>query len=96
MPAHTPAEKEKNRRNRSASTIEALDASEQGDQLPVPKKRAAPKQERVGTGRDDSQANFDRLAAGLRQRISAAKKTGNNTLAAKLEARLVELRKTVR
>lgn len=93
MPNHTAAEKEKKRRNRSADAIAALDASEQGSR-PAPKKRK-PRKEAIGTGRDDSQTNFDRLAAGLRQRISAARKTGNNTLAAKLEARLVELRKTV-
>lgn len=95
MPQHTAAEREKNRRGKSAAAIAALDASEQGTPTkPKKPKKAAPR-ERVGTGRDDSQTNFDRLAAGLRSRISAARKTGDNTLAAKLEARLAELRKTV-
>ena len=93
MPQHTAAEQEKNRRNRSADAIAANDASEQGTPTPAEPKKAAPK-ERIGTGRDDSQTNFDRLAAGLRSRIAAARKTGDGALAAKLEARLVELRKT--
>lgn len=56
--------------------------------------KAKPKEKR-GTGRDDSQTNFNRLAKGLRAQISAAKSAGNTGLAVKLEARLVELRKTI-
>ena len=89
--------KERDRQTRTERELEALGEGSSGNK-PAAAAPAAPKaapKEKVGTGRDDSQANFDRLAAGLRQRISVAKKAGNATLAAKLEARLAELRKTV-
>jgi len=62
----------------------------------APAKPAAPKakpKENVGTGRNDAQSNFQRLSAGLRKQIQTANAAGNKTLAAKLTARLAELKK---
>jgi len=96
MSQDTAANREKKRRSKSADAIAALDASEGSSKPAAPAPAPKPKpRENVGTGRDDSQANFDRLSAGLRAKIAVAKKAGNTTLAVKLEARLAELRKTV-
>ena len=97
MSQDTAADREKARRSKSADAIAAMDAAEQGGKKkPAAAAPAAKKPtEKKGAGRDDSQANFDRLAAGLRAKIAAAKGSGNNALAVKLEARLAELRKTI-
>ncbi len=55
-----------------------------------PKKK--PLKRQAGTGKDNSAENFRRLSAGLRTKIDAATKNGNNALAEKLKARLEQLR----
>ena len=87
----TAADNEKARQSRTERELERLESQEQG----TAKKKKKKVKEKIGTGRDDSQANFERIANGLRKNIVTAQEAGNHTLAAKLEARLAELRKTV-
>jgi hypothetical protein len=88
---------EENRRaqlSRSERELESLESTEQGTSTEKAPKKAAPKEKR-GTGRDDSKANFERLAKGLRAKIAVARGAGNTELASRLESRLAELRKTI-
>ncbi len=95
MPQHTPAEKEKRRRNRSADEIARLDASEGGGGTPAKKPAKKPqKKERSGVGRDNSNANADRLGAALRARIEAARGADNLKMVNTLKARLKALEAT--
>jgi hypothetical protein len=81
---------------RSQLEIERLEA---GEQSAAPKKKkkkkAVPKAEVVGTGRDDSQANFERLSAGLIKKRAIAEAAGNAAGVADLNARLAALKETV-
>lgn len=92
----TAAEREKARQTRSerelAAQGEGFTPAQPAPAAAPVKPKAKPK-EAIGTGRNQAQQNFDRLSADLRKQIDAARKTGDNTLAAKLEARLAELRK---
>jgi len=87
--------KEEARQTRTERELEAL--GEGSSTAPRKPAAAAPKptkpKEKVGTGRNDAQSNFERLSAGLRSRIQTARAAGNKDLAAKLEARLAELKK---
>ena len=96
MPDHTAEHRQRARQTRSERELQKLGEGSSPVSRPravrkPPKKPAA---EAVGVGRDDSQSNFKRLAAGLRKKIAVAEGAGNNTLATKLRARLVDLRKT--
>jgi len=94
MPTGTVAEKEKARQTRTERELQALgEGTKPSRPRPVrtpPKKPAA---EAIGVGRNQAQENFNRLSAGLRKKIAAARASGNNTLAKKLEVRHAELKK---
>ena len=89
--------KEEARQTRTERELEALgEGTGSRNNKPAQPVKPKPKpkpQERRGTGRNDAQANFERLSAGLRKQIQTAEAAGNNTLAAKLKARLAELKK---
>ena len=91
--------KEEARQTRTERELEALGEGTGSRQPRKPAAAAKPKpkptkpHERRGTGRNDAQANFDRLSKGLRERIYAAEEAGNSALAQKLKLRLEELRK---
>lgn len=55
-----------------------------------PPKKAAPK-EKVGVGRDDSEANKRRLIGELQTRVAAARAAGNMDLVNKYKARITAL-----
>jgi len=96
MSAQSDARKnETARQTRTERELAKLESEEQGSAPAAaePVKPKAKPKEKVGTGRNDANANFVRLSAGLRKQIQTAKSAGNNTLAAKLEARLAELKK---
>lgn len=87
-------QKEKSRQTRTERELRMLESKEQGVKpaaAPAPRPRA----EKRGVGRDDSRANYERLAASLKAKRAVALEAGNKTLADKLSARLEELRKTV-
>jgi len=93
--------KEEARQTRTERELEALGEGTGSRQprkpaaaaKPKPKPKPTKPHERRGTGRNDAQANFDRLSKGLRERIYAAEEAGNSALAQKLKLRLEELRK---
>lgn len=95
MPDHTAAHRQRARQTRTERELQRLGEGSSPPSRPRPKREAPkkPAAEAAGVGRNQAQENFNRLAAGLRKKIQVAKGAGNNTLAAKLEARLAELKK---
>ena len=85
-------------KNRSPDAIAENDASESGKRR-VPNTsdpnspKAIARRKKAGVGRNDAEANFVRLSARLRADQARAKAAGNDTLAAKIAARIAELRK---
>ncbi len=94
MPAHTAAEKEKNRQIKSTSAISKLDAAEQGKPKKKPAKKKPAPVEKRGVGRDDSNANADRLGKQMREAIAREKANGNLVKVENLKSRLKQLEAT--
>jgi hypothetical protein len=80
---------------RAGRELAALEATEQSAAPKKKKKKKAVPKENVGTGRDDSQANFERLAAGIRRKMAIAEAAGNTAGVATLQSRLDALKETV-
>ena len=92
-----PTSTTKKLKSKSEKELERLEAAEGGQKAAAPAEPAAapkaPATESAGVGRNDAEANFIRLSAGLRKRQATASAAGNDALAAKIAARLKELRK---
>ena len=96
MPDHTIAEKEKNRRNRSAQVIAALDASEGGSVTATvtttkpAKKKKKKRAERIGVGDNAAtrRQQTARVVTGLREKFERAMTGGNVAKANDLRERI--------
>ena len=91
MPEHTPAEKEKNRQNKSVRAIAALDASEgsRNAVTPLKKKKKKPT-EKIGVGSNATQRRKQtaRVVTGLREKFERAMTGGNVAKANDLRERI--------
>jgi regulator of protease activity HflC (stomatin/prohibitin superfamily) len=85
--AEWEAEQERKRKRAEAKRKAAAAAA---------KKKKKAQKEKVSAGRDDSQANYERLSAGLRARLATARGAGNQKMVTDLEARLKALKETVK
>lgn len=85
-----PVPSAKTRTEQIKNAVEAAQATNQERDSEAAQEKAAPK-EKVGMGRDDSDANKTRLLKDMEERAVAAEGQGNKAKAADIRARMKQL-----